>query len=206
MHATQRPGRSRSEEKHNAVLAAASRLFLQQGLQGTSMDAVAREAGVSKQTVYAHFKSKEELFRACIKAKIVSYGFDEGRLPVGEDKRERLLLLVKRFMALIFDPEVVAMHRVVAGEAPSYPQVASLFFESGPAAVKRAVGQCLDRMVADGELDVPDIEHASWLLPNMAFGKFHVQLQLGLIDRVPEDVLDRHLRQAVDDFLRLYGV
>ena len=206
MHATHRPGRSRSEEKHNAVLAAASRLFLQQGLQGTSMDAVAREAGVSKQTVYAHFKSKEELFRACIKAKIVSYGFDEGRLPVGEDKRERLLLLVKRFMALIFDPEVVAMHRVVAGEAPSYPQVASLFFESGPAAVKRAVGQCLDRMVADGELDVPDIEHASWLLPNMAFGKFHVQLQLGLIDRVPEDVLDRHLRQAVDDFLRLYAV
>jgi hypothetical protein len=71
------------------------------------------------------------------------------------------------------------MHRVVAGEAQSYPQIASLFFETGPAAVKHAVGQCLERMVVDGELDIPDIEYASWLLPNMAFGAFQSISRLG---------------------------
>ncbi len=71
-------------------------------------------------------------------------------------------------MARIFDSEVGAMHRIVAGEAASYPQIASLFFESGPAAVKRAIGQCLERMVETGDLVIPDIEYASWLLPNMA--------------------------------------
>lgn len=205
MRTTQRAGRPKSEEKHNAILLAATCLFLRLGLQGTSMDAVAREAGVSKQTVYSHFGSKEELFRSCIKAKVASYGFDEDRLPVGADRREAVFLLAKSFMDLIFDPEVVAMHRVVAGEAPSHPQVASLFFESGPAAVKRAVGQCLERMVDGGELKIPNVEYASWLLPNMALGAFHVRLQFGLIDRVPENDLNAHLQQVVDDFLRLYG-
>jgi TetR/AcrR family transcriptional repressor of mexJK operon len=205
METTRRAGRPKSEEKHEAILVAASCLFLNQGLQNTSMDAVAREAGVSKQTVYAHFRNKEELFRACIQAKIASFGFDEGLLPAAGNPRETLFLLVKGFMALIFDQEVVAMHRVVAGEAAGYPRIASLFFASGPAAVKRAVGQCLERLVASGELVIPDIEYASWLLPNMALGKFQVQLQFGLIDAVPEDELDAHLSRVVDDFLRLYG-
>ena len=205
MQTTQRAGRPRSQEKHNAILQVASGLFLKQGFQGTSMDAVARDAGVSKQTVYSHFSNKEALFRACIKSKIASYGFDDGRLPIGADRRETLLLLVKRFMDLMFDPQVVAMHRVVAGEAQSYPQIALLFFESGPAAVKRAVAQCLKRMVDEGALDIPDLEYGSWLLPNMAFGAFHIRLQFGLIDRVPEGELDAHLRRVVDDFLLLYG-
>ena len=202
---TQRAGRPRSEEKHRSILMAARCLFLRQGFQGTSMDAVAREAGVSKQTVYGHFNNKEELFRACIKSKIVSYGFDDERLSVGADRRETLLLLVKGFMDLMFDPEVVAMHRVVAGEAQVYPQIALLFFESGPAAVKRAVGQCLARMVDNGGLQIQDIEYASWLLLNMAFGAFHIRLQFGLIDRVADCELEAHLQRVVDDFLRLFG-
>src|SRR5579863_4183001 len=50
--------------KKLAVLKAALRLFLEQGFGATSMDAIAREAGVSKATLYAHVKSKEELFAA----------------------------------------------------------------------------------------------------------------------------------------------
>src|SRR5215475_4527475 len=50
--------------KKLAVLKAALRLFLEQGFGATSMDAIARAAGVSKATLYAHVKSKEELFAA----------------------------------------------------------------------------------------------------------------------------------------------
>src|ERR1700761_5027344 len=48
--------------KKQAVITAALRLFLEQGFGATSMDAIAREAGVSKATLYAHVKNKEELF------------------------------------------------------------------------------------------------------------------------------------------------
>lgn len=169
------------------------------------MDAVAREAGVSKQTVYSHFTSKEELFRACIKAKVASYGFDESGFPESGEPREVLFTVVKRFMALIFDPEVVAMHRVVMGEAASHPRIASLFFESGPGATKQAVSLLLQRLVDRGELRAHDTLYASWQLLNMAFGHFHIQLQFNLIDHVPERELDEHLRRVVDDFLILYG-
>ncbi len=200
-----RAGRPKSEEKRAAILEAASTLFLEKGLQGASMDAVAREAGVSKQTVYSHFENKDELFRACIKGKIAAYGFAEDTFPGDGDTRELLFQLTRRFMELIFDPEVIAMHRVVSAEAASHPRIASLFYESGAAATKRAVGAFLDDLVRRGELAIPDVDYAAWQLANMAFGKFHMQLQFGLIDHVPDDELDAHLRRVVEDFVRLYG-
>jgi AcrR family transcriptional regulator len=169
------------------------------------MDAVAKAAGVSKQTVYSHFENKEDLFRACIRNKIASYGFGEGAVPPGAGAREALFLLARGFLQLLFDPEVMAMHRVVQAEAANFPRIASLFFESGPAAAKRAIGGFLQALVDRGELAVDDMDYASWLLPNMAVGSFRVRLELGQIDRVPEAELEAHLRRVVDDFLVLFG-
>ena len=49
------------------------------------------------------------------------------------------------------------------------------------------------------------MDYAAWQLANMAFGKFHAELLLGLVGQVPEAELDAHLRRVVDDFLRLCG-
>lgn len=198
-------GRPKSEEKTSAILCAASRLFLEQGLQGTSMDAVARAAGVSKQTVYSHFAGKEALFRACIRAKIAEHGFGEKPPTDGGDPREILIALARRFMRLIFDPEVIAMHRVVMSESASQPRISELFFESGPAATKEAVAALLERMIADGALRPHDTLYSSWQLVNMAFGSFHIRLLFNLIQEVPEQDLTGHLERTVDDFLVLYG-
>ena len=52
--------------KREQILQGATRVFLQHGYAGTSMDRVAAEAGVSKQTIYSHFQDKEGLFTALI--------------------------------------------------------------------------------------------------------------------------------------------
>src|SRR3954451_5497567 len=52
--------------KGEIVLAAAERAFLAAGFGAVTMDAIAREAGVSKATVYAHYTSKEALFGAVV--------------------------------------------------------------------------------------------------------------------------------------------
>lgn len=54
------------ERRRPQVLDAALELFLERGYEGTSMDAVARAAGVTKPVVYACFSSKDELFRALL--------------------------------------------------------------------------------------------------------------------------------------------
>ena len=53
---------SEASPKCAAILAAAARLFMARGYATVSMDAVAKEAGVSKATLYAHFTGKEALF------------------------------------------------------------------------------------------------------------------------------------------------
>jgi TetR/AcrR family transcriptional repressor of mexJK operon len=201
-----RAGRPKSEAKAEAIMDAATKLFLSQGFQGTSMDAVAKQAGVSKQTVYSHFANKEELFKAVITAKVASYGFDEAAVVDDDDLRKALLTVARRFVDLLFDPEVVAMHRVVMGEAASQPRIATLFFESGPKRTKGAVCAFLQRQVAKGRLRIPPerILYAASQLLFTAIGVYQMQLLLGLRESVEEAELGPHLEQVVDDFLTLY--
>lgn len=68
---TQTAGRKRAahlgpERRRPQVLDAALKLFLDGGYEGTSMDAVARAAGVTKPVVYACFESKDDLFRSLL--------------------------------------------------------------------------------------------------------------------------------------------
>lgn len=203
-----RAGRPKSEEKADAILCAASDLFLTKGFQGTSMDAVAKRAGVSKQTVYSHFENKEELFKACIRAKVSSYGFEDTAMVDDTDLRESLLAITHQFADLLFDPEVIAMYRVVMGEAASHPRIAALFFESGPKRTKTAVCAFLTKQMQMNRLRIheEDIMYAAVQLFNTAVGMYQLQLWLGLIDSVNKEELDKHLQRVVDDFLRLYGV
>jgi len=59
--------RTKSATKTKAILKGAMREFLKNGYAGSSMDKVAKSAGVSKATVYSHFKDKESLFGAVIR-------------------------------------------------------------------------------------------------------------------------------------------
>lgn len=202
-----RAGRPKSEEKAAAILRAASGLFLTRGFQGTSMDAVAKTAGVSKQTVYSHYASKEDLFRDCIECKVASYGFEEAQLPDDAEVHEALVAIARRFVNLLFDPQVIAMHRVVMAESLSHPGVARLFFEAGPAKTKAAVRGFLKSLVDAGRLHIPEdrLLYAAIQLLNSAFGMYQMQLMLGLIDSVDEGELSEHLDRVVTDFLILYG-
>ncbi len=202
-----RVGRPKSEAKTDAILNAATELFLEKGFQGASMDAIARLAGVSKQTVYSHFQNKEALFAACISHKVAEHGFDE-KEEVGEgDLRTALLSVARRFLGLLFDPEVVAVYRVVMSESASQPQIASLFFDHGPKRTKVAVSAFLQRQVARGRLRIPEerLFYATVQLLNMSTGMFHWSLLLGLRKSIEESELTLHLERVVDDFIALYS-
>lgn len=207
MQGPARPGRPKNERKAEAIRDAAGELFLLNGFQGTSMDAVAQRAGVSKQTVYSHFANKEALFKACIGGKVSGYGFDEATPENTSDLRTALLSVARQFVGLMFDPEVVAMHRVVMAEAAGQPRVAELFFDSGPRQTKAAVEAFLQRQIAAGRLHIPPdrIVYAANQLLTMAVGLYQMPLWLGLLESVDRTELDAHLERVVEDFLRLYG-
>ena len=199
-----RLGRRKSSAKRDAVLHAAGDLFLAQGLQQVSMDAVAERAGVSKQTVYSHFRGKDELFRAVIAAKVGSYVFGEQDLPLSNDLGETLRMLGMRLLELIYDPEVIAMKRVVIAEAAGQPGLAALFFESGPGATVVAVRSLLERVGANGGLCLVNTEHAAWVFLGMVMAPYQLPLLFGTAPPFEAKAIAAHVEQVVDEFLTLY--
>src|SRR5438105_10666304 len=115
------------------VLRAARRAFLASGFGAVSMDAIAREAGVSKATVYAHFGSKEALFGAVV-ADVSEQHF--GGFSVLEldpsDIRASLMTIARRFLDLVLSPEAVALNRIIIGEVTRFPVLGEVFWQAGP--------------------------------------------------------------------------
>src|SRR5438132_7670142 len=100
--------------KAESILAAAKRSFLAAGFGAVTMDAIAREAGVSKATVYAHFSGKEELFGAIV-VRLSERRFGgfsvEALDPV--DIEASLTAIARRFLDLVLSPEGIALNRFI---------------------------------------------------------------------------------------------
>ena len=131
------PGRPKDLEKRAAILDAAKRLFPLSGFEGTSMDAIAAEAGVSKLTVYSHYTDKETLFFAAIRARCTEQ-MPETLFEVDVDgpARRQLEAIAHAFFALIAAPEAVALHRLLTSGSGSSQKLAQMFWEAGPQRVQ----------------------------------------------------------------------
>ena len=203
--AQNRPGRPKSEAKHSAILNSAGTLFLRDGYDKTSMDAVAREAGVSKQTVYSHFSGKEDLFRACIRDKVEEYGLDMDRLSSGLPLREALTMVGNQFMELLADEKVMAMHRLLAAECLTHKHLTQSFFEIGPRTTMMNLARYLRDHRGPGRLDMDDHEQAAQMFFALLKQMYFTQRLFDL--RPPMSASERH--QHVDDmvgvFLKIYG-
>ncbi len=73
------PGSTRlsANERRNAILQAAARLFAERGYRGTTTRALAEAVGVTEPVLYEHFRSKRDLYAAIVQAKSRE-GFQQG--------------------------------------------------------------------------------------------------------------------------------
>ena len=196
-------GRPKSTEKQQQILQAASDLFLKQGLLATSMDNVAKEAGVSKQTVYSHFKNKDALFVAVIDTKCHQYQMDEAHiLNCPKDLEGVLAVFGELFVKLLHDEEVISMHRAVVGEVSSNTHVAQLFFDAGPKQGKHVLKTYLRRQT---ELPIPEekLQYLAMLFFNMLKGDHFMKNLMGLPARLSEAEQKQLVQQVTRDFMAI---
>jgi TetR/AcrR family transcriptional repressor of mexJK operon len=152
------PVRGRSTAKRQAILAAATATFLEQGYARTSVDAIAAAAGVGKQTVYGHFGDKEHLFLAVLdearsarEAEVVTTITDTG------DPLADLTAAAGRILDVVLSPQIAALHRLSIAELPHHPELQRMWREDAgrPGSDEAIVGylrSCDER----GLLKVPD--------------------------------------------------
>jgi TetR/AcrR family transcriptional regulator, mexJK operon transcriptional repressor len=193
--------------KQAQILEAAGELFLDQGFGATSMDAVARRAGVSKATLYAHFSGKEELFSAIISNKCGKQArLFEATASDGADLRDVLTEIGHGLLTLLLSPQAIAMYRVVVAEAERFPKLGHAFFRSGPDIVRRRIRTFLEEAGRQGQLALPDPDRAAEHLIGMLMTPVHGHRVLGIKHRPPSEAeLDDVVRSAVDAFLRAYA-
>ena len=129
-------GREEPGGKAETILAAAERAFLARGFGAVTMDAIAREAGVSKATVYAHFTGKEELFGAVV-ARVSERRFGGFSAEALDPVDIAASLDHDRhagFSTLCSSPEVIALNRIIIGEVTRFPVLGPSVLDSWPGA------------------------------------------------------------------------
>lgn len=191
--------------KREAILAAATRVFLDQGYGAASMDAIARAAGVSKQTIYAHFGGKAALFEATVleRSDRLLEPFPT-EADLFHDPEAALRAIARRFLELILSPETVGRFRVIVAESGRFPELAEAFYRSGPERVGGRLSAYLAELDRQGTLCVTDPASASTQFFGMVRGDLFLRQLLGLGEPPRGRVLDRIVDSAVRAFLSAY--
>ncbi len=191
--------------KAESILAAAKRAFLAAGFGAVSMDTIAREAGVSKATVYAHFGSKEELFGAVIERECEQY-FD--RFSAGEldprDVRTSLIILGRRFLELILSSDAIALHRIIVGEVTRFPMLGQVFWRAGPERERVQIEAFLRSAAAAGALALPDPRLAAEQFVSLVRGDVQLRQLLRLEANPGDREIEIVVEGAVGTFLRAF--
>jgi AcrR family transcriptional regulator len=152
-----------TEKKRQQVLLGARRVFLRDGFDATRMELVAKEAGVSKGTLYNYFSSKEALLSAVVQDRCRSMREGIFSLDQAQGPPEAVLQMVgTQFLSTLLHPEQMSMFRHLVALAPRMPQLGQDFFHAGPELGAIALGRYLRRLADSGFLVLDDEVRAAY--------------------------------------------
>ena len=200
------PRRSRQRGKRRAVVDAATRMFLRHGYAGASMDAIAREAGVCKQTIYNHYANKEALFGAIVLERserlLSSLRIDAVRSP---DVETVLSSFARRYLELMLDPSSLALYRLLMAEVGRLPELGEATYRLGPETAESALTRYLEEQCRLGTLSIDQPRMAAGQLFGLLKGNLQIRALLEMSLSVAEARREEIAAGAVRVFLAAYS-
>jgi len=164
-----RPKVSSDEDKRTHIVEIARRVFVKYGYAGSTTAVVAAEAGVSKQTLYKLFQSKEELFAAVVGAHrrlMLDLPRPAEDLPIGQS--------LEHIFMIAMDEEKDADHagflQLVFHEASQFPELVDILQREGILASRQHLAEWLSDRQAEGQLTLDDPASGARMLMDMIFG------------------------------------
>ncbi len=205
---TQGPGRPKDMEKRAAILDAAKHLFTRQSFRGTSMDAVASAAGVSKLTVYSHFGDKANLFREVVREWMQEFLPETTyQLDPALGIRGNLLRVAFTHARLDCSSEAVGTCRAIISDCPKgVPRYGRLIWEEGAMRTHALLESLLHEAIEAGWLQIDDVPRAAVQFMVLIQGDMKMRRLFGCVEC--DDSYARELestaKAGVDMFLRAY--
>jgi TetR/AcrR family transcriptional regulator, mexJK operon transcriptional repressor len=200
-----RPPRAEATVRSEHLLDVAAELFLTLGYERTSVDMITRAAGASKQTIYARFPTKADLFTAVFRRKADSFWARFTRILADESPVEEALKgFASQVLEILTDPEARALRRVVISETPHFPELGRMFYELGPGRSLELLASFIQRKALAGELNVASPSSAAEQFVGLVSAGIIWPLDLGLLEGLSEEARQRRIDRTVAAFLKLY--
>ena len=194
--------------KGEAIAQAALRLFLRDGYERTSVDAIAAEAGVSKRTICNRYTDKENLFRSVLQDMFTDSMAAFARMAdahltdVTDVGRDLTAFLMESAVTLTLAPDRIALIRLILTEAPYFP--ALLRRERGHEGMHATLARVLGRLAEAGQLAVTDPDEAAEHLFALTLGRASNESMFSG-GKLSDAEVDRIITGGVRVFLRAYG-
>ncbi len=205
MQPAKRSGGGAAEKRRKAILDAAYELFVARGYGSVSVDDIIRVAGGSKSTLYKLFGSKEGIMKAVI-ASLAAEMLSKINIepPPGKSLREVLVGVGEVLVDLALSTNAISQFRLAVANAGPFPDIALLWFESGPNTTMTGIAGILARETARGRLKIDNPERAAWFFAGMLLLRENMTRLVGAPSAQRRE-LSALVEEAVDAFLKIYA-
>lgn len=170
-----------SISKRNRILKTAGEMFIKQGFAKVSMDAIAAAVPVSKPTLYNNFSDKKELFAAVIREKCNDLAEEvEANIREETDPETALRNIGTKFLNMLMAPGAVKMHRIMIAESIEFPEMAKLFYKTGPERIHMLLEKYLKKQNQLKNLKVENTKLSASMFLSGLKNYVHMECMLGL--------------------------
>lgn len=198
-------GRPKDLKKRQAILEAATQSFLSTGYEGTSMDSIAKQAGVSKLTVYNHFQDKAQLFGAAI-AMVCDQRLPKHYYQIDPNKsvEAHLTDLAVAFLNMVYSEEAIKLHQLMTSLANQAPELVSLFYNAGPQQTRTNLLSLFQQFQQQQLIEMDDESAAIDLFCSLMTDVHHDRVIWG-IDPVPDLAqIKAKIKKQLTIFFKIY--
>jgi len=196
----------RKGRKYDQVLSGARDVFMADGFEGASVDQIAREAGVSKATLYSYFPDKRLLFMEVANAECQRQSVEAlNSIDMSQPPRVVLGQVGRHFLRFITSTFGLQIFRICVAESDRFPDIGRSFYNSGPAVMRAEMAQYFDLARDRGELVIPDTSLGADQFGELCKADLWPRLIFGVSSSVTGEEIDHVVEQAVEMFLARYG-
>lgn len=193
--------------KYDQVLDGAWQVFRRDGYEGASVDDIAREAGVSKATLYSYFPDKRLLFLEVAKGECCRQASGSSDLIPCKAAPEAVLTVAATRMVEFFLSDFgMRVFRICVAESDRFPELGREFYRNGPALARARLVEYFHDAEARGELRIDDKDLAADQFAELCKADLFTRLVFGIGGPILAEDHARVIKGAVDTFLARYGV
>lgn len=198
-------GRPKDLEKRAKILQAAKSIFLKMGYHATNMNQIAKEAGVTKLTVYNHFQDKGNLFICAIEESCEeSIRTKQIELTEDADFKQALVLMCQRALSIIYLPEALKLDCLLFELAAEQSPLTQQFFDASHTRMCHVWCDFFEQAIAFKFIRADEPLKQTELIISLMLGIRHQQVLLGLAPVPSATEINQMIEQAIEIFMLKY--